>query len=123
METRPYFIVGDVLVNVAAGVVAALAARVLVGPSWNVLLAMPAGSIVGMLTSLPVALLFMPFFGAFEVMLPAMLTGMIAGMLAAMRPAEAALLGILSGLASVSYVYALTAWVRSKDRAGHSHRA
>lgn len=130
MAVRPYFVFGDILTNVVAGVAAALGARALVGPQWNVLLAMPAGMAVGAFASLPIAFLFVPLFGAFEVMLPAMLTGMISGMLVGMReamrplsPVEAAGWGALSGIASIAWVYALTAWVRRRDRVGSSHRA
>jgi len=78
MERRLYFVLGDLLVNAIAGVAAAFSAG-LVPPSWHPLVAMPLGMCVGAASASVVALLFMPFFGAFEVMLPAMLTGMVAG--------------------------------------------
>jgi hypothetical protein len=130
MAARPYFIIGDIVTNSVAGVAAALGARALVGPDWHALLAVPAGMIAGTLASLPIAFLFMPLFGAFEVMLPALLTGMISGMLVgvleatrSLSPVEAAGWGALSGIVSIAWVYALTAWVRSRDRVGSSERA
>jgi hypothetical protein len=130
MAVRPYFVFGDILGSVTAGVLSALAARALIGPQWSPLLAMPAGMVAGALSSSLVALLFMPLFGAFEVMLPSMLAGMIAGMLAGMletmrplSPAGASGWGALSGVASIAWTYALAAWVRRKDRAGSRDRA
>jgi hypothetical protein len=130
MALRPYFVLGDIFTNLVAGMAAALCARALVGISWNILLAMPAGMVAGMLASSLAALLFMPLFGAFEVMLPAMLTGMISGMLVGMlesmrglSPAEAAACGSASGIVSIAWAYAVTAWVRRRDRAGPRERA
>lgn len=121
MEKRPYFIAGDLLVNATAGVAAAVSAHALVPSSWHPLAAMPLGMCVGAISSSVVALLFMPFFGAFEVMLPAMLTGMIAGMIASMLGAPAST-GALVGLAVVAWVYFLTAMAGS-TRDGRSSRA
>lgn len=130
MALRPYFVLGDIFTNVVAGTGAALCVSALVGARWNLLLAMAAGMVVGMLASSLVALLFMPLFGAFEVMLPSMLTGMISGMLAGMlesmrglSPAGATGWGALSGVASIAWTYALTAWVRRRERAGSPYRA
>jgi hypothetical protein len=130
MALRPYFVLGDILTNLVAGIAAALCARALVGAHWNVLLAMGTGMAVGMLASSLVAFFFMPLFGAFEVMLPSMLTGTISGMLVGMlepmrgpSPAEAAACGSASGIASIAWTYAVTAWVRRNDRAGSRERA
>jgi hypothetical protein len=121
MERRPYFVLGDLFVNAIAGVAALLSARALIAPSWHALVAMPLGMGVGALSASMVAFLFMPLFGAFEVMLPAMLTGMIAGMTASMLEAPA-LTGALIGLAVVGWIYLLTA-VAARSRDGLSSRA
>lgn len=120
MEKRPYFVLGDLLVNVAAGVTAALSVRALVPPSWHPVVAMPVGMFLGSLVASLLSFLFMPFFGAFEVMLPAMLTGMVSGMAATMLEAPASS-GALIGLAVVGWVYFLTAMAGSRD--GRSNRA
>ena len=120
MEKRPYFVLGDLLVNAAAGVAAAVSAGAIVEPSWPWIVAMPLGMGVGALAASGVALVFMPLFGAFEVMLPAMLTGMVAGMTASMFESPA-LPGAVTGLAVVAWVYFLTARASSSD--GRSSRA
>jgi hypothetical protein len=120
MEKRPYFVLGDLLVNVTAGVAAAISVRALVPPSWHPVVAMFVGMCLGSLVASVVSFLFMPFFGAFEVMLPAMLTGMVAGMAASLLEAPA-LPGALIGLAVVGWVYILTAIAGSRD--GRSNRA
>lgn len=126
VETRPYFVAGDILATCVAGGASAVAASYLVAPGW----ALPAGIIVGMLAgmllSLVLAFLFVPLFGAFEVMLPAMLAGMVAGMITGMTSAAgaldhslSALVGVGVGLASVLYTYALNARARSAGRRGN----
>jgi len=120
MERRLYFVLGDLLVNAIAGVAAAFSAG-LVPPSWHPLVAMPLGMCVGAASASVVALLFMPFFGAFEVMLPAMLTGMVAGMTASMFGTPV-LSGASIGLAVVGWVYFLTA-MAARSRDGRSSRA
>lgn len=120
MEKRLYFVLGDLFVNATAGVAAALSVHALVPPTWHAVFAVPAGLCVGTLAASVVALLFMPLFGAFEVMLPAMLTGMVAGMAASMLDSPA-LPGALIGLGVVCWVYFLTAMARSDD--GRASRA
>ena len=114
MESRPYFIFGDVLVNAAAGVAAALFVHAIVPGSWHPLVSMTLGMAGGALAASAVAFLFMPLFGAFEVMLPAMLTGMLAGMAGPVLEAPA-LPGALVGVAVVGWVYLLTAYARCRD--------
>jgi hypothetical protein len=121
MEKRPYFILGDLFVNGAAGIAAALASDAVVPSSWHPLAAMPLGMCVGAVSASLVALLFMPFLGAFEVMLPAMLTGMLAGTISS-RLGDPGLTGASVGLAVVAWVYLLTARAgRSRD--GRTSRA
>lgn len=121
MEKRLYFVLGDLFVNAIAGVAAALSAHALVAPSWHPLVTMPLGMCVGAVSASVVAFLFMPFFGAFEVMLPAMLTGMVAGMTGSMLGAPV-LSGASIGLAVVAWVYFLTA-MSARSRDGRSSRA
>lgn len=95
METRPYFIVGDILACVAAGAVAGWVAYLSVPGDWHavsgMILGMAIGMILGMFAGMLTGLLFSPFFGAMELMLPTALTGMIAGMVLGMWQAMGAL--------------------------------
>lgn len=84
MDNRLYFIIGDLLSNIVAGVVTAWLSYLIVSTDWNMFLAMWAMMLLGMLLSM---VLFFPagrYFGAMEVMLPMMLTGMCSGMLVGM---------------------------------------
>jgi len=121
MEKRLYFVLGDLFVNAAAGIAAALTAHALVPSSWPPIAAMPLGMFVGAFSGSVVGFLFMPFLGAFEVMLPAMLTGMIGGMISS-RLGDPALTGAFVGLAVVGWVYFLTARA-GRSRNGRSSRA
>jgi hypothetical protein len=121
MEKRLYFVLGDLLVNSLAGVAAAVSAHALLAPSAHPFVTMPLGMCVGAVSASVVAFLFMPFLGAFEVMLPAMLTGMVAGMTAPMIGAPAPT-GASIGLAVVAWVYFLTA-MAARSRDGRSSRA
>lgn len=85
METRPYFLLGDLLVNTAVGALVGLICAALFHPGWNMWVGMFLGMTLGMAIALVLSLgLFAVVFGAMEVMVPAMLTGMIAGMVVGM---------------------------------------
>ena len=112
METRPYFVLGDVLANSVVGALVGLASAAVFGPGWNMIIAMLAGMALGMVISLPALLGFVVLFGAMEVMVPAMTTGMVAGMVVSMSAtmgdltlAQAALLGAKSGLGVLVAIY------------------
>ena len=93
MERRFYFVVGDLLAVSTAGAVAGLAACGAIAEGWNMILAMLVGMVIGMLVATPTAFLFMPFFGAMEVMMPVMLAGMLSGMWVGMAEAMTGLSG------------------------------
>ena len=112
METRPYFVLGDVLANSVVGALVGVASAALFGPGWNMIIAMLVGMALGMVISLPALLGFVVFFGAMEVMVPAMTTGMVAGMVVSMSAtmgplsfASAAMLGVKSGLGVLVAIY------------------
>lgn len=85
METRPYFVLGDLLVNLATGALVGLVCAALSGPGWNMWLSMFVCMVLGMAIALVLSLgVFAVLFGAMEVMVPAMLTGMVAGMVVGM---------------------------------------
>jgi len=112
LETRPYFVLGDVLANSVVGALVGVASAALFGPGWNMIIAMLVGMALGMVISLPALLGFVVFFGAMEVMVPAMTTGMVAGMVVSMSAtmgplsfASAAVLGVKSGLGVLVAIY------------------
>ena len=123
METRPYFVFGDLVSNVLAGIVTALSLSLMFGPGWNMWVAMIIGMVLGMLITLPIAFLFGALFGAMEIMLPVMTTGMVAGMVVSMSGAMADVgmmaaieYGALSGLGVMVVTYLLNAIVKPRAK-------
>jgi hypothetical protein len=123
METRPYFVFGDLVMNALAGVVVGGLMALVFGPGWNMFVAMIAGMALGMIIALPLSLLGSALFGAMEVMLPVMTSGMLAGMVIPMRAAmhpmsfiDGAEVGGLCGIAIMIVTYIVNAIV--KPRAG-----
>lgn len=121
METRPYFVFGDLFANALAGTVVGLAMAALFGPGWNMIVAMFVGMALGMVIAMPIAFPLGALFGAMEVMVPVMTTGMVAGMVvsmaAAMEPvslARGAQLGLYSGIGTLVACYAANAWIRGR---------
>ncbi|MBF0145008.1 MAG: hypothetical protein HQL84_09890 [Magnetococcales bacterium] len=105
METRPYFIVGDLIATCVSGWLAARMVSHWIPWEGSMMLAMVGGMVLGMLTGMAISFVFIPFFGAMEVMLPVMLAGKLAGMLAGMGlamdwldPPGVGAVGIVSGL-------------------------
>jgi hypothetical protein len=124
VETRPYFVIGDLLATTAVGALAGLVTALLIPVGWNMMVAMLVGMALGMIVSLPGSFAFMPFFGAMEIMVPTMLAGMFAGMwiamAAAMNPMSAgdgAGYGAAIGVGCFFVTYALNAWFRRGHRA------
>jgi hypothetical protein len=84
--TEPlYFCIGDYLAGLLTGLLTAFAVRAIIGPQWDMVLAMLVGMAVGMLLHLTLLLLFIPLLGTFEVMIPSAVIGMYGGMLFGMR--------------------------------------
>ncbi len=116
LERRLYFLAGDALSNVSAGMCSAWLATFIADPSWGMLSAMLAGMSAGMLLSLFLMPLFVSLFGAMEVMLPVMLSAMLAGMVFGMLDAmhaldtfEALTGGALIGMLVLVSTYAIDA--------------
>jgi hypothetical protein len=80
-----YFRLGDYVAGAVTGVLTALAVRLIVGPQWDMVVAMLVGMGVGMLVHMTLLLLFIPLLGTFEVMMPGAVIGMFGGMLFGMR--------------------------------------
>ena len=121
METRPYFLAGDLLANAATGALVGFVMALLFGPAWNMIVAMLGGMAIGMAISLPLAIGLGALLGAMEVMLPVMTNGMVAGMVVSMAASmgEVALsrgaeLGAVSGVGVLVATYLANAMLRSK---------
>ena len=123
MDSRLYFVLGDLGSNVFIGLVVGWLSAMLVGVGWNMYLAMVVtmvlGMVVGTILWLPLGILF----GAMELMVPTMFTGMASGMVvgmwAAMEPLganEAAIIGGVCGLASIVLV-----WIVNNSLRGVRH--
>ena len=86
METRLYFLFGDLLACVLVAVLTASACAAIFPASWPMVLLMPVSMVVGMILGLLIAVMagLIYFFGAMEIMVPTMFTGMVAGMWGAM---------------------------------------
>jgi hypothetical protein len=121
LDSRLYFVLGDLASTVLAGVLTGWLCSLMVGVGWNMfftmILAMGAGMVVGTVLWLPLSMLF----GAMELMLPTMfggmLSGMVVGMWAAMEPLgghEAAAIGGVCGLLSIVAIWILNHSLRGR---------
>lgn len=121
MDSRLYFVLGDLFSNVLTGAVVGWLCAMAVAVGWNMFLAMlltmAIGMAVGLLMSLPLGALF----GAMEVMVPTMFGGMVSGMVvgmwAAMEPlgsAQSLVIGAGCGLGSILFVWTLNTLVRGR---------
>ena len=87
-QTEPLsFRLGDYLAGILTGVLTALAVRAIVGPNWDMVVAMLIGMGTGMSVHLSLLVLLIPLLGTFEVMMPSGIIGMYGGMLFGMRDA------------------------------------
>lgn len=121
IETRPYFVFGDLVSNVLTGGVIGIIMAAVFGPSWNMFVAMFVAMAFGMAISLPFAFLLGALFGAMEIMVPVMTTGMVAAMVVSMDAAmmecslvRGAQLGALSGVGVMIAVYLANAVIRGR---------
>jgi hypothetical protein len=105
-----YFRVGDYLAGSLTGLLTAFAVRAVIGPQWDMVVAMFVGMAVGMLIHLSLLLLIIPLLGTFEMMMPGAVIGMYGGMLFGMRDSmqqtyvslnSALAVGVLFGLVVV----------------------
>lgn len=116
METRLYFLIGDLLACIVSGAAAAWLVWLAIPAGWAAPVWMPAGMVLGMVIGTPVGViggvLFTPLFGAMEISMPAGLSGMAAGMLAGMATPMTEIsatgapgIGAAAGLVCLAYSY------------------
>jgi hypothetical protein len=130
METRLYFLTGDVLACAFIGGVTGALSAGLVDTSWNMWVAHVVCMLLGMILAFPLALPFMAAFGAMEVMMPTHFAGMFAGMWvgmqAAMEPTSVAAglwTGASIGVVSLFLIYLANLWLVAKgDPRGPRHQ-
>lgn len=111
METRPLFIIGDVLANVLVAIIAIAAATWLIGGAWGMVGGMVAGMVLGSVIGLILCLLgLMLLLGAMEALTPCMMSGMLGGMWGAiwtLTGGEVLSWGTGTGLVVVAAIYGL----------------
>ena len=111
METRPYFILGDVSCSVTVGIASGTAVTALVSMEWSMLVAMVAGMLLGMTAAAIGIIAFGLCFGMTELHMPAMISGMLTGMgivmLGLQEPLAEVTAGFLGALVGL-VIYTLT---------------
>ncbi len=123
LDHRLFFVVGDFLASIAIGAIVGLMSWALVGPSWNMWIAMfvmmALGMIAGLIFFFPVGIKL----GAMEAMVPIMfsgeISGMVVGMICAMTvlsPANAVLLGAASGMTGIVFIWIANSVLRGVTR-------
>ena len=125
MDSRLFFVAGDLLANTVTGALVGWVCALVVVTGWNMFLTMFLTMAIGMLVGLVLFFPFGVFFGAMEVMLPVMFTGMVSGMVigmyCAMMPlgAMAALgWGAACGVACIAVIWTLNALLRGRRTYG-----
>ena len=125
METRLYFVFGDLFSNILVGALAGWLSWLAVDVGWNMFLAMLLAMAIGMLVGL---VMFFPLgaaFGAMEIMLPIMFGGMMSGMavgmsasMSAMSAADALTMGASWGFGCLLLIWLLNAALRGRRSYG-----
>lgn len=119
MDHRLYFVFGDLVSNMVAGVLLALCAALLISTGWNMFVAMIVMMALGMILCIFLSLALGILFGAMEIMVPVMLTGMFSGMFSGMWLAMAEVpmlrlvwLGAITGLLVTCIIWLVNAHLR-----------
>jgi hypothetical protein len=96
----------DPLIGAGSGAAIATLVYFILPGDWNMIPGMIAGGLSGMGISFLLTLILMPFFGAFEVMIPlhivGMLTGMMVGMVSTLESTPIFCLTTLGGLTGLT---------------------
>lgn len=114
---------GDYVAGCVTAVAVAAAVHAVVDPSWDLVLAVLAGTAIGTGVHLVVALPMGSLVGIFQAMIPGGLIGMYGGMLFAMRDSMQAaswsrvvLVALVFGIAVVGVVHAYDRALRATSR-------
>ena len=125
MDNRFGYVIGDLIANVALGAVVGLLCWLIVGPSWNMWIAMFLMMAIGSLLGLVSFFITARWLGAMEAMVPMMLTGeltgMVVGMAVPMMPFTALqglVWGAACGAASMVIIWVANALLRGVTRDG-----
>jgi len=117
-----FYQIGDFLSPVLIGGATAAAVAAVVSPDSSMLVGMLIGMVLGLPVQIVGALLLMPLFGAFEVMVPAMLSGMAAGVVTGMLAASGVVggpgvigAGVILGVGVYGFV-----WFRNRELRGRA---
>ena len=112
MDSRLYFVLGDLLANISIGALVGVVSVLVVANGWNMWLAMWLMMVLGMVVSMLGAYGFLYCFGAMEIMVPirqtGMWSGMVVGMWEAMMPlsiAQGAIIGGITGLIVLNIIW------------------
>lgn len=112
MDSRLYFVLGDLLANISIGALVGVVSVLVIANGWNMWLSMWLMMFLGMIVSLLGSYGFLYCFGAMEVMVPTMQTGMWSGMIVGMREAmmpltliDGATIGAVTGLVVLNVIW------------------
>ena len=113
METRPYFILGDVSCSVTVGLASGTVVTALGSLEWSMPVSMVAGMLLGMTVAAIGIIAFGLCFGMTELHMPAMITGMLTGMGIVMLGSTQLLTEVTAGLlgALIGLVVYLLTWI------------
>ncbi len=129
MDRRLSYAMGDLVANVALGAFVGLLCWLIVGPSWNMWIAMLLMMAIGSFLGLVSFFLTARWLGAMEAMVPMMLTGeltgMVVGMAVPMMPFAAwqgLVWGAACGAGSMVIIWIANALLKGVTREGKEVR-
>lgn len=129
MDHRFEYVVGDLIANVVLGGIVGLLCWLIVGPSWNMWIAMFLMMAIGSFMGLVGFFMTARWLGAMESMVPLMftgeLTGMVVGMAVPMMPFSAMqglTWGAACGLGAIVIIWIVNSLLRGVTREGREAR-
>jgi hypothetical protein len=130
LDSRIGYVLGDLLANVALGAVVGLFCWLIVGPAWNMWIAMFLMMAIGSIVGLVGFFIVSRWLGAMESMVPLMLTGELTGMVVGMfvpmmpfTPLRAIVWGLACGAASMAIIWIVNSLLRGVTREGDASHA
>jgi len=130
LDHRFEYVIGDLIANVVLGGIVGLLCWLIVGPSWNMWIAMflmmAIGSIIGLVGFFVTA----RWLGAMESMVPLMFTGELTGMVVGMAvpmiqpfsAMQSLIWGLVCGAASIVIIWIANSLLRGVTRDGKEAR-